>query len=96
MKEQIKKAMQHNQVVDIMYIAKNNTLTKRRIKLIKIVDDAVQAYCFTRHAKRTFKFDNILAAYPVLNRASGLRKLGISAMTFNDNIGIVPKDTGTR
>ena len=72
MKEQIKKAMQHNQVVDIMYMAKDNTITKRRIKLIKIVGNTVQAYCFTRHAKRTFKFDNILAAHPVINRASGL------------------------
>ncbi|MBD8037065.1 transcriptional regulator [Solibacillus sp. A46] len=72
MKDQIKKTMQHNQIVDIMYMAKDNTITKRRIKLIKIVGDTVQAYCFTRHAKRTFKFDNILAAYPVINRASGL------------------------
>lgn len=72
MKEQIKKAMQHNQIIDIMYMAKDNTITKRRLKPIKIAVDTVQAYCFTRHAKRTFKFDNILAAYPVINRASGL------------------------
>lgn len=72
MKEQIKKAMQHNQIVDIMYIAKDNTITKRRIKLLKIVGDTVQAYCFTRHAKRTFKFENILAAQPVLIKVSGL------------------------
>lgn len=72
MKEQIKKAIQHNQIIDIMYMAKDNTITKRRIKLIKIVGDTVQAYCFTRHAKRTFKFENILAAYPVINKVSGL------------------------
>ncbi|MFY0744761.1 transcriptional regulator [Solibacillus silvestris] len=72
MKEQIKKAMQHNQIVDIMYMAKDNTITKRRIKLLKIVGDTVQAYCFTRHAKRTFKFENILAAQPVLIKVSGL------------------------
>lgn len=72
MKQQLIKAMQHNQIVDIMYMAKDNTITKRRIKLIKIAGDTVQACCFTRHAKRTFKFDNILAAHPVTNRASGL------------------------
>lgn len=72
MKEQIKKAMQYNQIVDIMYMAKDNTITKRRIKLLKIVGDTVQAYCFTRHAKRTFKFENILAAQPVLIKVSGL------------------------
>lgn len=37
MKEQIKKAMQYNQIIEIMYIAKDNAITKRRIKLIKIV-----------------------------------------------------------
>lgn len=72
MKEQIKKSMQYNQIVDIIYMAKDNTLTKRRIKLIKIAGDTVQAYCFTRHAKRTFKIDNILAVYPVISKVSGL------------------------
>lgn len=72
MREQLIKAMQHHQTIDIMYIAKNDAITKRRIKLIKIAGDSVQAYCFTRHAKRTFKIDNILAVYPVINKASGL------------------------
>lgn len=72
MKEQMKKAMQHNQVVDIMYMAKDNTITKRRIKLIKMIGDTVQAYCFTRHAKRTFNIESILAAQPIMNKASGL------------------------
>ena len=70
--EQIKKSMQYNQIVDIIYMTKDNTITKRRIKLIKIAGDTVQAYCFTRHAKRTFKIDNILAVYPVISKASGL------------------------
>lgn len=72
MKEQIKRAMQHNQIVDIMYIAQDSSITKRRIKLIKIVGNTVQAYCFTRHAKRTFKFENILAVRPVLSKVSEL------------------------
>lgn len=72
MKEQIKKAMQHNQIVDIMYMAKDNTITKRRIRLIKVTGNTLQAYCFTRHAKRLFKIENILAAYPVINKVSGL------------------------
>ena len=72
MREQLIKAMQHNQIVDIMYIAKDDAITKRRIKLIKIAGDTVQAYCFTRHAKRTFKINNILAVYSVISKASGL------------------------
>ena len=72
MREKLIKAMQYNQIIDIMYIAKDDTITKRRIKLTKIAYDTVQAYCFTRHAKRTFKIDNILAVYPVISKASGL------------------------
>lgn len=72
MKEQLIRAMQHNQILEIMYIAKDSTITKRRIKLIKIAGDTVQAYCFTRHAKRSFIFENILAAYPVIDKVSGL------------------------
>lgn len=72
MREQLMKAMKRNQIVNMMYIAENGSITKRRIKIIKIVGDTVQAYCFTRHAKRTFKFDNILAAHPLISKASGL------------------------
>ena len=72
MKDEIIKAIQHNQIIDIIYMAKDRTITKRRVKLIKVVGDTVQAYCFTRHAKRTFKFENILAIYPLINKASGL------------------------
>lgn len=72
MKDEITKAMQHNQIIDIIYMAKDRTFTKRRVKLIKIAGDTVQAYCFTRHAKRTFKFENILAIYPLINKACGL------------------------
>ena len=72
MREKLIKAMQYNQIVDIMYIAKDDAITKRRIKLIKIAGDIVQAYCFTRHTKRTFKIDNILAVYSVISKASGL------------------------
>lgn len=72
MREQLLKAMQHNQILDIMYIAKDQSITKRRIKLIKISGEHVQAYCFSRHAKRNFIVDNILAVHPVNKKARGL------------------------
>ncbi|MEK5080179.1 transcriptional regulator [Solibacillus sp. FSL W7-1436] len=72
MREQLRKAMQLNQILDIVYIAKSQSITKRRIKLIKISGDHVQAYCFTRHAKRNFIVDNILAVHPVSKNAKGL------------------------
>ncbi len=68
MKEQLIKAMQRNQLVNMMYVSKLGTVTKRRIKIIKIVGDSFQAFCFTRHAKRTFTINNVLAVVPVLHK----------------------------
>ena len=61
MKEQLIKAMQRNQLVNMMYLAKDGKVSKRR----KIVGDSFQAYCFTRQAKRTFMIDSVLAVVPV-------------------------------
>lgn len=72
MKEQLLKVMQHNQILDIVYMAKDQTITRRRIKLIKIVGEQVQAYCFTRNAKRNFIIENILAAHPVNRKTRAL------------------------
>ncbi|MBG9757120.1 MULTISPECIES: transcriptional regulator [Lysinibacillus] len=68
MREQLIKAMQRNQLVDIMYIAKNGSVTKRRVRVIKIVGDSFQAFCFTRQAKRSFIIQNILAVTPVFRK----------------------------
>ncbi|MFG3613078.1 transcriptional regulator [Rummeliibacillus stabekisii] len=68
MKEQLIKAMQHNQLVDLVYISQDGKITKRRIKLIKIIGDKFQAFCFTKHARRTFITDNVLAVMPVLRK----------------------------
>lgn len=68
MRDQLVKAMQHNQIVNMMYLAKSGEITKRRIKIIKIVGETFQAYCFVRRAKRTFLIDNVLAIIPVVNK----------------------------
>ncbi|HBJ01489.1 MAG TPA: transcriptional regulator [Lysinibacillus sp.] len=60
--------MQRNQLVDIMYIAKNGSVTKRRVRVIKIVGDSFQAFCFTRQAKRSFIIRNVLAVTPVFRK----------------------------
>ncbi|MFJ7700307.1 transcriptional regulator [Lysinibacillus fusiformis] len=68
MREQLIKAMQRNQLVDIMYIAKNGSVTKRRVRVIKIVGDSFQSFCFTRQAKRSFIIRNVLAVTPVFRK----------------------------
>lgn len=68
MKEQLIKAMQRNQFLNMMYMAKDGKVSKRRIKIIKIAGDSFQAYCFTRQAKRTFMIDSVLAVVPVIHK----------------------------
>ncbi|MGE7946458.1 transcriptional regulator [Lysinibacillus sp. NPDC093688] len=68
MKEQLLKAMQRNQLVYMMYVSKSGEVTKRRIKIIKIMGDSFQAFCFTRQAKRTFIINNVLAVVPISQR----------------------------
>ncbi|MFJ5792215.1 transcriptional regulator [Lysinibacillus sp. NPDC093197] len=68
MREELIKAMQRNQIVNMMYIAKDGSITKRRVKVIKIVGDSFQAYCFTRQAKRTFMIDSVLAVVPIIHK----------------------------
>lgn len=65
MKEQLIKAMQYHQLVGLIYVSKTGEITKRRVKIIKITGDKFQAFCFTKHAKRTFIIDNVLAVLPV-------------------------------
>ncbi|MGF9979368.1 transcriptional regulator [Viridibacillus arvi] len=68
MKEQLIKAMQRNQVIDLIYMSKGGEITKRRVKIIKMTSDAFQAYCFVKQAKRTFIIDNVLAAVPNIRK----------------------------
>lgn len=57
-----------NQLVNMMYVSKNGSVTKRRVKIIKIVGDSFQAFCFMRQTKRTFLIRNILAVTPVIRK----------------------------
>lgn len=68
MRDQLVKAMQRNQIVNMMYMAKDGTVSKRRIKIIKVVGDTFHAYCFTKQAKRTFLIGSILAVTPVVRK----------------------------
>jgi len=59
------KALRYGQIVDVMYISKSGEVTKRRIKVLKLYDESVQAYCFLRNTKRTFLIHCVLALIPM-------------------------------
>ncbi|WP_341202438.1 transcriptional regulator [Planomicrobium okeanokoites] len=68
MKAQILKAFKYQQLVDMMYIANDGDISKRRIKILKVNGETFQAYCFLRKEKRTFKMENVLSAIPVITK----------------------------
>ncbi|RNF39138.1 transcriptional regulator [Planococcus salinus] len=68
MKAQILKAFKHQQPVDMMYMAHDGAISKRRVKILKVSGDSFQAYCFLRNKKRTFKMDNVLSLIPVAQK----------------------------
>lgn len=72
MREQMVKAMKFHQLIDIIYMAKDGAITKRRVKVLKVTGDSTQVYCYTKKAKRTFILDQILAAKPVNQKKRGI------------------------
>jgi len=67
---QLIKSTRYNEPLDMMYIANDGAISKRRIKVLRINEDSFQAYCFLRRSKRTFRIDNVLALVPVIQKES--------------------------
>lgn len=65
MQAQILKYLKYGEPVNMVYMAADGSITKRRIKLLKVWGGSFQAYCFLRKEKRTFKFENVLSVMPV-------------------------------
>lgn len=72
MREQLIKAMQRNQLVNMMDVSKTGEITKRRVKIIKMVSNSFQAFCFTKQSKSIFIIDNILAVAPLIQKERGV------------------------
>lgn len=68
MQNQLMNLFERGQLVDMMYIAKTGEITKRRIKIYKMLDGKFTAYCFTKHTSRTFIIDNVHALAPVIRK----------------------------
>jgi predicted DNA-binding transcriptional regulator YafY len=49
------------QVMECIYHSKLNDITKRRLKIIKVNEHSIVAYCFLRKQIRSFTFYQILA-----------------------------------
>jgi len=63
-------SMKYDELLDMIYIANNGVISKRRVKVIQIEEGTFRAYCYLRKSTRTFKVDNILAVVPVIQTES--------------------------
>jgi hypothetical protein len=72
MREQILKVMKHQQLIDVIYMAKSGAITKRRVKVLKMTGGSLQVYCYTKNAKRTLILNQVLAVKPVIRKERGI------------------------
>lgn len=59
-------SIERNQTLDMIYMAKNGEISKRRIKVLQVGGTSFKAYCFLRKTERTFRIDYVLALVPVI------------------------------
>ena len=57
----LKNSLQDHRIVTIMY-QRVKVITQRNIRIMKLNDKDIEAYCYLRHQVRHFKKENILAA----------------------------------
>ncbi|MFJ7934830.1 transcriptional regulator [Sporosarcina sp. NPDC096371] len=48
------KSISYGGLLDMMYLAKDGSISKRRIKVIQVGESSFRAYCYLRGSKRTF------------------------------------------
>ena len=61
MEHVLKSSLDAHKIITIMY-QKNKEITERKVKVLKMKDDDIEAYCYLRKQIRHFKKENILAA----------------------------------
>ncbi|KPH71571.1 MULTISPECIES: hypothetical protein [Bacillaceae] len=61
-------SLQTREKIKIIYYSNDKKLSQRTIKVIKMNDSNVLAYCYMKHSVRVFKLDNILAVESVYRK----------------------------
>ncbi|MCA0969046.1 hypothetical protein LCM20_00415 [Halobacillus litoralis] len=60
----LKRSLEDKMKLDIIYVSKSGDVTQRTIRVVRIREDHVAAYCFERREVRTFRRENILSLFP--------------------------------
>ena len=68
MRKTLEKAVKYGEVLDMVYLANDGSITKRRVKVLQVGEISFRAFCYLRKSKRTFTVSNVLALVPVVQR----------------------------
>lgn len=64
----LERAVRYGETLDMMYLAKDDSITKRRVNVLQVGDNSFRAYCYLRKSKRAFAIENVLALVPIIER----------------------------
>lgn len=68
MRNQLSKSARYGELLDMMYMAKDGSISRRKIMVLQVGDCSFRAYCHLRKTKRTFRIDNVLALVPIIKK----------------------------
>ncbi len=71
----LQRYLDESKLVDIIYEAHNGVITQRTIRVEKIEQTYIIAFCHLRNKQRTFKLDNILSAFPHKRYRKNVREI---------------------
>lgn len=58
----LKRALNEQSTIEIIYMSKGGIVTGRLIKVLDLTEKSLTAYCYLRKKRRTFLLENILSA----------------------------------
>ncbi|MDQ0350710.1 putative DNA-binding transcriptional regulator YafY [Alkalibacillus filiformis] len=65
MNQLFQKSLQDRRKLEMVYMDSKNNITQRTVRIVKMDDDRILAFCYTKKKVRSFKKENILAIHPV-------------------------------
>ncbi|WP_430787521.1 hypothetical protein VBD025_16680 [Virgibacillus flavescens] len=68
MKNMIMRSIQNKEKLEMIYLSSDNCVSQRVVRVLKLNDDMIMAYCYTKRTIRTFKLENILSVGQVRKR----------------------------
>jgi predicted DNA-binding transcriptional regulator YafY len=61
MKGILYRALEKDEILNMIYLDSKGHLSQRRIRILSINENQFRAFCFSKNQQRTFKFENILS-----------------------------------